>query len=213
MKIIVVTATYKRFERIPMISHLMSILNRRDDVVWIVVEDGKEKDEKLVEILPEYAIYLNIGPTKDGGNVQRNLALEYIVDNQLDGVVYNADDDNRYLDGLFDEIKKTKKISIFPVGNLGPNGVERPVLEDGKFVRWDANWLDRKFPVDMAGFAFHSSLLKNLKRPIWIHKGMGGESELISKMISSVDEFEFLCKDCTEVCVWHNELKKLFSPS
>lgn len=213
MKIIVVTATYKRFERIPMISHLMSILNRRNDVTWIIVEDGDKKDERLEEILPDYAIYMNIGPTNDHGSVQRNLALEYIFDNNLEGIIYNADDDNRYLDQVFDEIKKTKMVSVLPVGNLGPNGVEKPIIVDGKLIGWDANWLDRKFPVDMGGFAFNSKLLKDLKKPFWEHVGLGGESEFISKIITSTDEIEFLCDNCTKVCVWHNELKKLFMPS
>lgn len=209
MGIIVVTATHKRHGRMPMIGHLKSILDQREDVRWIVVEDSDEKDPELADFLPPYATHLNFGPTKDGGNAQRNLAFEHIADSGLEGVVYNADDDNKYDPSLFDEILKTKKVSMFPVGNLGPHGVERPIILNGKFVRWDAGWAERKFPVDMAGFAFQSDLLKKLQRPFWTHSGRGGESEFISKLVESVEEIEFLCNRCTDVFVWHNELRKV----
>jgi len=206
--IIVVTSTYQRKGRMEMMSHLYGILNRRVDVKWIVVEDGSKKDEHLSSLLPNFATYLNFGPTRDFGHAQRNLAFEYIHDNKMKGIVYNADDDNWYNPLLFDEIKKTKRISVFPVGNLGPSGVERPIVKDGKFVKWHAGWMSRKFPVDMAGFAFRSELLGEIKRPFWIHKGRGGESEFISKFVKNPQELEFLCNQCTMLFVKHNELLK-----
>ena len=60
-------------------------------------------------------------------------------------------------------IRKTKNISIFPVGDLGPNGIERPIIKDGKILYWDAGWTQRCFPVDMAGFAFNSKYLYTKK--------------------------------------------------
>ena len=35
------------------------------------------------------------------------------------GVIYFADDDNTYDLKLFDEIRNTKKVSVFPVGFVG----------------------------------------------------------------------------------------------
>jgi hypothetical protein len=207
MGIIVVTTTYDRPGRIGMIGHLRSALNNRDDVRWVVVEDGSEPDPRLAEFLPSYATYLHLGPTRDMGNLQRNLALKHIRDEGLDGVVYNADDDNMYHPRLFDEIAKTKRVSMFPVGNLGPNGVERPIILNGKFSRWDSGWPERMFPVDMAGFAFHSDLLRGLDDPLWNHTGRGGESEFISRLVSSPHEVEFLCERCTDVLVLWNELR------
>ena len=40
----------------------------------------------------------------------------------FDGVVYFADDDNAYDTRLFWEIRKTRMISMFPVGLLRPSG-------------------------------------------------------------------------------------------
>jgi hypothetical protein len=204
--LIVITTTYNRPKRIEMIGHLKSILDKRSDITWIVVEDSDKKNTDLIEFLPKYAIYLNTGPSKDKGHQQRNLALEYIYDQSMSGIIYNADDDNKYDSRLFDEIKKTKNFSIFPVGNLGPNCIEKPVVSDGKIIDWDANWKTRKYPVDMAGFAFHSNNLNKLVKPFWKFKGLGGETEFIEKCISSKDDLEILCNNCTETYVWHNGL-------
>jgi hypothetical protein len=62
----------------------------------------------------------------------------------------------------------------------------------------------------MAGFAFHSGVLKETNRPFWTHGGRGGETEFIEKFVKSADEIEFLCNRCTDVFVWHNELRKLY---
>lgn len=40
----------------------------------------------------------------------------------------------------------------------------------------------RKFPIDMAGFAFDAQLLHGLQSPIWNHHGVGGESEFLEKL-------------------------------
>lgn len=191
-----------------MMGHLRSILDKRDDATWVVVEDAAGRSPELAAFLPPYAVHLHAGPTRDMGNFQRNAALEHVRDSGMLGVVYNADDDNMYDPRLFDEITKTKRLSMFPVGNLGPHGVERPIVLNGRFARWDAGWPERKFPVDMAGFAFHSGLLRTIKGPPWTHTGRGGESEFVSRLVDSPHDVEFLCERCTDVLVWHNELRK-----
>ena len=34
-----------------------------------------------------------------------------------------------------------------------------------KITGWDAGWLSRKYPLDFAGFAFHSDVLKKIEKP------------------------------------------------
>ena len=46
------------------------------------------------------------------------------------GIVYFADDDNTYDVELFAELRKTRRISMFPVGLIHPSGVSSPVLND-----------------------------------------------------------------------------------
>ncbi len=70
------------------------------------------------------------------------------------------------------QIRKTKKISVFPVGLVSGSPVSTPILENGVitgfYVGWDGN---RKFPVDMAGFAFGVKHFKEVNS-----KSVGDES-------------------------------------
>lgn len=204
----IVTCTYPRPYRINYLSHLKKILIGIPKIRWIVVDDNDHKDPELIEFLPDFAILLNYGPTKDKGNAQRNYAWEYIYDNKLDGIIYNADDDNVYDKQLFNEIRKTIKFGIMPVGNLSTRDgqTERPILDkNGRFKGWNSYW-QRKYSTDMAGFCFHSSVLNKIKKPFWSHKGFAGETEFISKILQSPHDMEFLCNNCTETYVWHNLL-------
>ena len=63
----------------------------------------------------------------------RRAALKWILQNTQPtdpGIVYFADDDNTYDVDLFAELRKTRRISMFPVGLIHPSGVSSPVLND-----------------------------------------------------------------------------------
>lgn len=204
----IITCTYKRndIDRIQLLNHLKNILTQTQNIRWIVVDDNDQHDKELSDFLPDFAKYLFVGPSRDKGHIQRNLALEYIYDNHLDGLIYNADDDNRYDPNILKILRQTKKFSILPVGNLGPNLVEKALLIDGKFKGWDSGWIERKYPVDMAAFCFDYKLLSSLSKPLWNFTGLGGESEFIDKLVNSVDEIEFLAHEKDPTYVWHNGL-------
>lgn len=206
-RLILVTCTYERPGRLELIEELSALVSENNDhnnTSWIVVEDASQINEKIKKILPDFATYMCEGPTKDGGNKQRNKALQHIKDKKINGNIYSLDDDNKYAPEIFQELRKPKRFGFLPVGNLGPKGVERPVVFNGIFYGWDSAWTNRKFPVDMAGFVFDSSFLQQIKSPIWNHTGTGGETEFIEKIISSPHEAVFLCDDCQVVMVWHN---------
>lgn len=217
-QLIIVTCTYNRPGRLNLIHHLFNLILNTDnanDILWIVIDDNDIFDPSLKNIFEDYSniICLNVGPTKDKGHAQRNLAYEYIVSNNINGIVYNADDDNYYTKEIFNEIRKIKKIGIMPVGNIkdinSPH-IEKPIIQDNKITSWNSPWKDRKYPVDMAGFAFHSSLLSNLEKPYWFHNGLGGESEFISRICQSPDELEILCDNCSKCYAFHNQLYEKF---
>ena len=206
--IIFVTCTYKRPGRIAfMRRHIDRLFAKTRDYIWIVVEDGSELDPEVTQVLRGVnAIYRCIGPTRDKGNVQRNLAFECIRDLRLDGVVYNMDDDNLVYDLMCAELRKVTRFAIFPVGNLGPDGVERPMVSEGRIQGWRADWTSRKYPVDMGGFAFPSNVLFELPSPIWTHVGVGGESEFIERFVASPDELDVSLCHFNRMClVYHNE--------
>jgi hypothetical protein len=206
----IITCTFPRPLRIKYLSHLKDLLSNEQNIRWIIVDDNDQKDNELVKFLPNFATYLYIGPTRNKGHAQRNLALEYIYDNKFDGLIYNADDDNMYDHRMFQELRKTKIFSFLPVGGdlSGIDGTpERPILgRRGKFIGWNSYW-QRKYAIDMGGFCFDSSLLHKLRKPFWSYEdGRGGENEFIDKLISSPHEAEFLCDGCTVTYCFHNEL-------
>ncbi len=108
----------------------------------------------------------------------RNAALDFVSArveaSNSGGVVYFADADNAYDLRLFEEIRgSTRGVSAFPVGLIGRLGVSSPVVVgadgdgdgdgDGGAAAVEGftdPWFHfRKFPVDMAGFAFSARLL------------------------------------------------------
>ena len=68
-------------------------------------------------------------------------------------VVYFGDDDNTYDLELFDEIRATRKLSVWPVGICGGLRWEGPICDDrGKVTDWHRSWAkSRPFPIDFAG--------------------------------------------------------------
>ena len=79
--------------------------------------------------------------------------MEWILENSIENeaVIYFADDDNTYDIRLFTEIRKTQKVSMFPVGLVSGSPVSTPIVQDdqllGFYLGWEGN---RKFPLDMA---------------------------------------------------------------
>jgi len=101
---------------------------------------------------------------KPRGVSNRNAAIDWIRQHAKSGVVYFADDDNSYDIRLFEEMRHTKKVSMWPVGLVTKTALSSPVVDvDGKVVDFFDGWIsNRKFPVDMAGFAFSVQLLKEV---------------------------------------------------
>lgn len=50
-------------------------------------------------------------------------------------MVYFGDDDNTFDLKLFEEIRDTKKVSMFPVGLIGDYAVSSPVLKEVKYFQ------------------------------------------------------------------------------
>ena len=77
------------------------------------------------------------------GVAGRRAALKWILQNTRPtdpGIVYFADDDNTYDVDLFAELRKTRRISMFPVGLIHPSGVSSPVLNDRGRVTGEEGW-------------------------------------------------------------------------
>lgn len=216
MGLILVTPTYKREGRVDYLRRAIQTVNTAKaafdhfnrKLQWIIVEDDGNMDEIFRLVKKECILTTTmtfVGPTNDKGHAQRNRAFEHIVDvgwADQDYIVYNMDDDNKVDPKLLLQICSVERFGVCPIGNLGPGGVEGPIMHDGKVVDFNAGWKERKFPIDMGSFAFNAKLLLDLDSPYWEHVGTGGESEFIEKLNIPIYEFELITP---EVKVWHNE--------
>nr|XP_002731115.2 PREDICTED: galactosylgalactosylxylosylprotein 3-beta-glucuronosyltransferase 3-like [Saccoglossus kowalevskii] len=198
---------------------------------WILVEDSEYRTPLVTNFLAQSGLrytHLNTATPKNykmkendphwlkpRGVEQRNLALDWLRENidiaTNSGVVYFADDDNTYSLQLFEEMRFTEKVSVWPVGITGGLKFERPIVgEDGKVKGWYAAWRpQRPFAMDMAGFALNLNLLKkypNARFDITAKRGYL-ESSFLTQLVT-LNELEPRAELCTKVLVWHTRTEK-----
>lgn len=195
-------------------------------VLWIVVEDGLIPNPAVEHILEEFPAVPHLyfatpsSPNREHRGVdQRNAALTLIKERGYEGIVYFADDDNAYAPTLFHLLQEIREDSfaIFPVGNLGYWGFEGPIFGNGdmdaddgedntKISYWCCDYCLRKWNVDMAGFAFHSSLLKLLPSLQFNPESALGhlESDLITILVEVNATLQAIPGLIKFVHVWHD---------
>lgn len=221
-----ITPTYARpvqEAELTRLSHTFRLVPRFH---WIVVEDSISKTELVSNFLarcgvPYTHLYaatpaeLKLGPKDPSwllpkGVLQRNEGLQWLRANvdKLDprGVVYFADDDNTYDLRLFEEMRKTVKVSVWPVGLVGGLLVEGPIVRDGRVAGWNAVWKPkRRYPLDMAGFAVSLRLLLDFPEAQFRLRLPRGEQEsyLLGQLLAGPHELEPRAENCTQTLVWH----------
>lgn len=92
---------------------------------------------------------------------------------------------------------------MFPVGLITKLGVSSPVIKNGSFVGFYDGWIaNRKFPVDMAGFAVSVKfLLQRPKASMPFKPGYEEDGFLKSLEPFEPKEIELLAANCTKVCL------------
>ncbi|KAK4703788.1 hypothetical protein P7C70_g2425, partial [Phenoliferia sp. Uapishka_3] len=213
--------TYERLTRFAHLSQLQSTLSTAPNVLWIIVEDASSPDPAILALLetppliPHLYIHTRTVPvngTQHRGVAQRNAALDVIRENAIVGVVYFADDDNAYTPTLFKEISKlpTHSYTIFPVGNTGYFGFEGPIVgtgeSEGELKYWCCDYCVRRWNVDMAGLAFHTSLLRAVPDLALSFDSTSGslESNFLSTIESANATLYLLPDLMRQVRVWHD---------
>lgn len=218
----IITPTYRRPEQIPELTRMSHTLMLVPNLYWLVIEDAKEKTPLVTQLLertglnyehliaPMPEIYKNRKGAKPRGVSNRNRGLEWLRANATTGVFYFADDDNTYDLQIFDEMRYTKRVSMWPVGLITKLGVSSPIVRDGKFVGFYDGWIaGRKFPVDMAGFAVSVHfLLQRPKASMPFKPGFEEDGFLKSLAPFEPQNIELLASNCTKVLAWHTQTKK-----
>ncbi|KAK8391877.1 hypothetical protein O3P69_017477 [Scylla paramamosain] len=216
----IITPTYPRAEQIPEITRTAQTLLNVANVVWLVSEDAPAPTPALTSYLNESSlntVYLRAqmpakymkAKNKPRGVANRLAGLNWVRANAKEGVLYFADDDNTYDLRIFEQMRWTKKVSMFPVGLVTKLGVSTPIVRLGKVVGFYDGWIaNRKFPVDMAGFAVSVPFLltrPNATMPFTV--GYEEDGFIKSLGITSAD-IEPLAFNCTKIWVWHTQTKK-----
>uniref|UniRef100_A0A8B9MV68 Galactosylgalactosylxylosylprotein 3-beta-glucuronosyltransferase n=1 Tax=Accipiter nisus TaxID=211598 RepID=A0A8B9MV68_9AVES len=196
---------------------------------WVVVEDAAAPTALVGGLLAASGVpftHLNVETPPERrrrpgdppwlrprGVEQRNRALQWLRETRApgeSGVVYFADDDNTYSLRLFEEMRSTRGVAVWPVGLVGGLRFERPLVVGGRVVGFHTAWKpERPFPLDMAGFAVGLPLL--LARPAarFDPQAERGylESSLLGGLVSPA-ELEPKADNCTQVLVWHTRTEK-----
>ncbi|CRK97447.1 CLUMA_CG010836, isoform A [Clunio marinus] len=143
----------------------------------------------------------------------RNRALEWLRSNAVDGVFFFADENRTFDPRLFEDIRSTKKISMFPVG-LTSNGLSSPVVRDNKLIGFYSGWRpERKYPVDTSSFAINVNFF--LSRPdASIPRNAHEQEDGFLKKLEpfGMDEIELLASSCTKILVWKTETVQCDKP-
>ncbi|XP_030636076.1 galactosylgalactosylxylosylprotein 3-beta-glucuronosyltransferase 3 [Chanos chanos] len=234
--IYVVTPTYARLVQKAELTRLAQTFLHVPQLHWVLVEDSAHPTSLVRDFLAASGLtytHLHILTPKDKklqegdpswlkprGAEQRNEGLRWLREMGVaagekspaveNAVVYFADDDNTYSLQLFEEMRYTQRVSVWPVGLVGGMRFERPVVEGGKVVRFHTGWRpSRPFPIDMAGFAVSLRLV--LANPDARFDGeaqMGYlESSFLQNLVT-MEELEPKADMCTKVLVWHTRTEK-----
>ncbi|KAM4771837.1 galactosylgalactosylxylosylprotein 3-beta-glucuronosyltransferase 2 [Rhinophrynus dorsalis] len=237
-----ITPTYSRPVQKAELTRLANTFRQVPRLHWIVVEDSAQPTELVSRFLAKAGVratHLHV-PTprryKRAGlpraTEQRNAGLawlrqayqqpaphaqrsEFRKPQQQEspaGVVFFADDDNTYSLELFEEMRTTQKVSVWPVGLVGGRHYERPVVENGKVVGWYTGWrADRPFAIDMAGFAVSLQVILSSPKAVFKRRGSqpGMQESDFLKQITKVEELEPKANNCTKVLVWHTRTEKV----
>jgi beta-1,3-glucuronyltransferase len=157
--------------------------------------------------------HLDFGSGRGVSN--RLKALEYLretyANTSQEGVIYFADDDNTYDIRVFEEIRDTKMVSMFPVGLISSLGLSTPILNNitAKIIGFhDPFKGERKYCVDMAGFAFNLQFFLSKPNATMPYKVYYEEDYFLKSFDIQFSDLEPKANNCTEVCIQYTVIHK-----
>ncbi|XP_022411917.1 galactosylgalactosylxylosylprotein 3-beta-glucuronosyltransferase 1 isoform X1 [Neophocaena asiaeorientalis asiaeorientalis] len=229
----VVTPTYSRPVQKAELTRLANTLLHVPNLHWLVVEDAPRRTPLTARLLRDTGLnytHLHVetprnyklrGDARDPriprGTMQRNLALRWLREtfprnSSQPGVVYFADDDNTYSLEVFEEMRSTRRVSVWPVAFVGGLRYEAPRVNGaGKVVGWKTVFdPHRPFAIDMAGFAVNLRLILQRSQAYFKLRGVKGgyqESSLLRELVT-LGDLEPKAANCTKILVWHTRTEK-----
>nr|XP_033775198.1 galactosylgalactosylxylosylprotein 3-beta-glucuronosyltransferase 1-like isoform X2 [Geotrypetes seraphini] len=218
-----ITPTYSRPLQKADLTRLANTLLHVPNLKWILVEDSQRRTPLVTRMLRETGLnytHLHVETPPNPisrGTMQRNLALRWLREtfnknNSESGIVYFADDDNSYSLELFEEMRTTRKVSVWPVAFAGGLLYESPKVNAvGKVYGWKTMFdPHRPFAIDMAGFAVNLRLILQRSQAYFKFHGVKGgyqESSFLQQLVT-LNDLEPKAANCTKILVWHTRTEK-----
>lgn len=218
--IYVITPTYTRPSQAPDLTRIAQTLElaalKFVDIFWIVSEDAPKRSKIVSDIMSQTnlpTVHL-LGPRpqthldkRSGRGVSNRLAgLNWLrsqfTGTTTQGIIYFADDDNSYDIRVFDEMKNTNGVSVWPVGMIAKVGVSSPILDitNASVIGFhDPFMTRRKFAVDMAGFAVDLQLFLTKVKATMPYKVGYEEDYFIRSLGVKMADLEPKANNCTMV--------------
>ncbi|XP_014701331.3 galactosylgalactosylxylosylprotein 3-beta-glucuronosyltransferase 2 isoform X1 [Equus asinus] len=214
-----ITPTYSRPVQKAELTRLANTFRQVAQLHWILVEDAAARSELVSRFVARAGLpctHLHVPtprrykrPGLPRATEQRNAGLAWLRQRHRHqraqpGVLFFADDDNTYSLELFQEMRTTRKVSVWPVGLVGGRRYERPLVENGKVVGWYTGWrADRPFAIDMAGFAVSLQVILSNPKAVFKRRGSqpGMQESDFLKQITTVEELEPKASNCTKVLI------------
>ncbi|CAA2994285.1 probable beta-1,4-xylosyltransferase IRX9H [Olea europaea subsp. europaea] len=228
--LIIVTPTYAR----PLQAYYMNRLANTLKLIqrpslWIVVE-MKSPSVEIANLLGKTGVLYrhlvcdNNSIDKNERAVHlRNVALSHIETHRLNGIVYFADDDNIYSNGLFNQMRQIRQFGTWVVAKLVETGrhteFEGPICNGSEVRGWHTNDMTkrfRRFHAEMSGFAFNSTIIWDPKRwhrptlePIrqldTVEEGFQA-STFIEQIVEDESQMECFPSDTNKIMVWQRNV-------
>lgn len=237
--IYVVTPTYTRREQTAELTRLAQTLVHVKNIHWVVAEDSDYCHDHVIRLARRYRMsrthiaspipvsYKSLSREKTPRGVSsRRAGLRWVLKRHgslknrcpnAAAVIYFADDDNTYDFRIFEQIRTTKKVSVFPVGLIGKQSFSSPIVVNGMVVGFADPWFERrKFSIDMAGFAASVDFILASNRSADVAEmpyKVGFEEDFFLKSLNlEMKDLEPRAWNCTEILVWHTKTVKEKSP-
>ncbi|XP_076348056.1 galactosylgalactosylxylosylprotein 3-beta-glucuronosyltransferase 1-like [Tachypleus tridentatus] len=176
---------------------LMSVPNHH----WVLVEVESQSSLLFQRALKRSNVnftYLKIQNKQNlsfVSNLCVQVGLNFIRKTVSTGVVFVADLENTFDLDLFEEIRYTQKVSVWPVGLVPPLSVSSPIVKNSKVVGFhDEHSQKTKFAMRWTGFAINIEFML-------LH------SKITTSMSRNFNEdyFEVKADNCTQVLAWNTK--------
>ncbi|KAF8362986.1 sqv-8 [Pristionchus pacificus] len=130
---------------------------------WIVVEDAETTSKSINDIVKRSRVqftHIAVATPPESKMKSTDPNCNNLGSSRT-GVVYFGDDDNVYDWRLFDEMRRVKRVGVWPVGVVGGLLAEHAMIDgQGVITGFNAIWKpERPFPIDMASFAVNITLV------------------------------------------------------